>query len=237
MSSIEFRNVYKQFETFTLHNISFKINNGEYVLLIGPSGSGKTMILELITGNLIPDYGDIIIDNKVVSSNGKVIVKPWCRNIGYVPQNLALFPHLNVFKNIAYSLMIKGFEKSYIERKVIEIAEKLQIKHLLYKKPNQLSGGEQQRVAIARAIVTKPKILLADEPTGNLDAENTRKVMEIFTKLNKEYGITIVLATHNIELLKFCDRVTQLRSGELIKTYVKSEIPEIINILAKVLRE
>ncbi len=229
MSSIEFVNVYKRLGNFTLRNVSFKVNSREYMIILGPSGAGKTLLLELIAGTLVPDYGKIIIDHAIVSSSGKILIKSWERSVGYVPQNLALFPHLNVFKNIAYSLIIRGYDKDVIERKVHVIADKLRIKHLLSKKPKELSGGEQQRVALARALVANPRILLLDEPTSHIDVHLKLEVLELLKQLHRDFNVTIIHVTHDLwEAREISSKAVLIINGEVVHQGTVNDVIKII---------
>jgi len=229
VSSIEFVNVYKRLRNFTLKNVNFKVNSRDYMIILGPSGAGKTLLLELIAGTLAPDYGSIIINNTVVSSSGRILVKSWRRSVGYVPQNLALFPHLNVFKNIAYSLIVRGYDRNVIEREVNAIADKLRIKHLLSKKPKELSGGEQQRVALARALIANPRILLLDEPTSHIDIHLKLEVLELLKQLHKDLSITIIHVTHDLwEAREVSSKAVLIINGEVVHQGTTSDVIKII---------
>ena len=242
MFIIELNDIWKIYhigssEIYALKNVSLCIEEGEFHCIIGPSGSGKSTLLNIISGIEKPDKGIVkVCGIELNKLNDNELAKFRSKYIGFVFQQFYLIPRMSILENVELPLMLHNLPRNIRKRLALEALELVGLKEFANRKPNQLSGGEQQRVAIARAIVTKPKILLADEPTGNLDVENTRKVMEIFVKLNSEYKITIVLATHNIELLKFCTRITQLRNGEVIRTYVKDEIPELIRKISDVLK-
>ncbi|WP_423792531.1 ATP-binding cassette domain-containing protein [Methanocaldococcus indicus] len=182
-------NLHKKFKNFELKNISFKLNK-EYCIILGPSGAGKSILLKCIAGILYPEKGRIYLNGDDITH-----LPPEKRNIGYVPQNYALFPHKNVYKNIAYGLIIRKVNKIEIEKKVKEIAEFLNISHLLDRKPNTLSGGEQQRVALARALILKPSILLLDEPTSAVDIKIKE---EIIAELKKIDYIPVIHITHDL---------------------------------------
>lgn len=167
MSYITLKNIEKYFgKSKVLDNINIDIEKGEFVSLLGPSGCGKTTLLRIISGLESKNSGEIYVDGKEISK-----VSPAKRNIGIVFQNYVLFPNLTVYENIAYGLVNKKVKKEEIEKKVNNILDKIDLKHIKHKYPKQLSGGQQQRVALARAVVLSPKILLLDEPLSALDAK------------------------------------------------------------------
>jgi len=222
------RNVWKIFSTpkvTALKNVSLEISRGEFISIIGPSGSGKSTLLHLIGGLDKPSRGEIIVDNMNITEINDDIKLSRYRNtvIGFVFQMYYLVPRLNVLQNVELPLIARGLDPEMRRKMAIEALEFVGLGKRLKHKPNQLSGGEQQRVAIARAIAGKPKILLADEPTGNLDSVNARNIMDLFRRMNREIGLTIVMATHNLQLIKYCDRVVRLMDGEIIGIYDKSE--------------
>ncbi|GAB6072177.1 ABC transporter ATP-binding protein [Venenivibrio stagnispumantis] len=203
----------KNEEVEALKSISLTINEGEMVAVMGPSGSGKSTLLHIIGLIDTPTEGSIEIDNKDVSKLN--LSKFRNEYIGFVFQLSYLLPEFTALENVMMPLLISKKEKP--KEKAINILKKLGLEHRVNHKPSQLSGGEQQRVAIARAIVNNPKILVADEPTGNLDSENTKIVMEIFKNLNKEKNTTIIIATHDIEVAKNCDRIIYIKDGKILK--------------------
>ena len=199
---ISLNKVNKQYDTFSLNDISFEVSKGEYLVVLGPSGAGKTVILELIAGLIKPDQGEI---------KGTDFSK-----VGFIYQDYMLFPHLNVFDNIAYGLKIRKSSKQDIAISVLKIAEKLKIKHLLERDVETLSGGEKQRVAIARALVIEPEVVLLDEPTSALDVHKRSKVQRMFLDLHKEIGATFIHVTHNYEeALSVADRIVVINEGEI----------------------
>jgi len=200
-------------EVEALKGVSLTINKGEMVAVMGPSGSGKSTLLHIIGLIDTPTEGSIEIDNKDVSKLN--LSKFRNEYIGFVFQLSYLLPEFTALENVMMPLLISKKEKP--KEKAINILKKLGLEHRVNHKPSQLSGGEQQRVAIARAIVNNPKILVADEPTGNLDSENTKIVMEIFKNLNKEKNTTIIIATHDIEVAKNCDRIIYIKDGKIFK--------------------
>lgn len=183
-----------------LHNVSFSVAEQEFVYIMGRSGAGKTTLFRIITKQEEPDDGEVWIEDELVSPlsrKKKYLVR---RKIGVVFQDFNLIDYKTVFDNVAFALEIRGFSKKYV-RKQVELALDivgLSERHKNY--PQMLSGGEQQRVAIARAIVTKPRILLADEPTGNLDYKTSESIMELFSRIN-QMGTSILMATHDLDIV------------------------------------
>ncbi|AAB99375.1 TPA: ATP-binding cassette domain-containing protein [Methanocaldococcus jannaschii] len=205
---LKVNNLSKIWKDFKLKNVSFEIDR-EYCVILGPSGAGKSVLIKCIAGILKPDSGRIILNGEDITN-----LPPEKRNVGYVPQNYALFPNKNVYKNIAYGLIIKKVNKLEIDRKVKEIAEFLNISHLLNRDVKTLSGGEQQRVALARALILNPSILLLDEPTSAVDI----KIKEsIISELKKIKHIPVLHITHDLaEARTLGEKVGIFMNGELI---------------------
>ena len=205
--------IQRKLNTFEL-NIDFK-SDSKRIGILGASGCGKSMTLKSIAGIEPPESGLIKIEGKTVyDSENKVNLKPQKRNIGYLFQNYALFPTMTVEKNIAAGLKGKKQENA---KRVREMIEKFQLTGLEKRFPAELSGGQQQRVAIARAVVSNPKIILADEPTGNLDSKNGAEVMQLLTELNRE-GTTIVMVTHSKHDASFAHRIINLFDGSIVSS-------------------
>ena len=201
-----------------LHGFTLKVkleSDGSPMGILGASGSGKSMTLRCIAGIQTPDSGRIVVNDKVLfDSEKKINLKPQERKVGYLFQNYALFPTMTVEKNIACGY--RG-DKKQLKAKVADYIERYQLNGLEKRYPGQLSGGQQQRVAIARAVVSNPKIILADEPTGNLDSKNGAEVMQLLTELNKE-GTTIVMVTHSKHDASFAHRVINLFDGSIVSS-------------------
>jgi ABC-type Fe3+/spermidine/putrescine transport system ATPase subunit len=196
MAEVELRNVSKTYgKKQVLRNITVGVKKGDLACLLGSSGSGKTTILKLLAGFEAPDRGEISIGGDRVSGDGKVIVPPHRRGIGYIFQDLALWPHMTAFGNIAFGL--KARKEPAYKIKVSETAEWLGVKDLLDKYPSQLSGGQQQLVAIGRSLVLQPKVLLMDEPLANLDVKLKKVVREKIVELKETLGITIIYVSHD----------------------------------------
>ena len=190
-------------------HINLEIKDGEMVTLLGPSGCGKTTTLRMISGFEYPTSGNVFIGDRDVAK-----IPPNKRGISMVFQSYALFPHLNIWENIAYGLRVAKIPQDEIIRRTNDVVELMQLKGMEKRFPNQLSGGQQQRVSIARALVRNPPIILADEPTGNLDSATGALVMETFHKLQKR-GKTIVLITHDPGIAAEADRAVTIRDGRI----------------------
>ena len=200
-------------ETRAVDNVSFEVREGEFLVILGPSGCGKTTILRCIAGLVEPTSGEIIIDGRVV--NG---VYPSERNIAMVFQNYALYPHMAVHDNIALNMKMKKIPKQEIERRVMDVASKLQIQELLQKKPRQLSGGQAQRVGLARAMVRDPVVFLMDEPLSNLDAKLRNEMRDEMKRFQKITGKSIIYVTHDqIEAMTLGDRILVLNHGKAVQ--------------------
>ncbi|MBN1969459.1 MAG: ATP-binding cassette domain-containing protein [Candidatus Delongbacteria bacterium] len=201
---IRLEKVSKKYDQFELKNIDLDILDGEYLVILGPSGAGKTVILELIAGV------EKLSSGKIYGTENK--------KLGFIYQDYMLFPHLNVFKNIAYGLRFLKLDKSLIFEKVDEIANRLNISHLLERDIATLSGGEQQRVAIARALIIKPDIVFLDEPTAALDNNKRKELQKLFIKLHKETGAVFLHVTHDFEeALAVADRIAVLENGSVVQ--------------------
>ena len=198
MSIIEFENVCKSYNNFpAVKNFSMTINNGERVVILGPSGCGKTTVLRLLAGFISPDSGKIVIDNKTVAENGKIITESENRNLGMVFQDLALWPHFSVKGNLEFGLKAKNIPKNLRKSKIKYMLELVQMEQFINAKPAELSGGQQQRIALARSLILHPEILLMDEPLSSLDSELNEQLRNEILKLQKEIGFALLYVTHN----------------------------------------
>lgn len=196
-------------------DISFSIEKGSFTAIVGTSGSGKTTLLNLIGGLDYADEGEVIIDgHSIMKMSEEELTVFRRRNIGFVFQNYNLISVQNVYKNIVFPIRLDGRQpdKKYIER----ICRELGIEGKMDRYPNQLSGGQQQRVSIARAIAAKPAVLLADEPTGNLDSRTSAEVMGLLRMTSKEFHQTIIMITHNEAIAQLADRVIHLEDGKIV---------------------
>lgn len=193
-----------------LKSFNLDIRDGEFVTLLGPSGCGKTTVLRTIGGFITPDSGEVFFNGKKIND-----LPPHKRAVNTIFQKYALFPHLNVYDNIAFGMRLKGKSEKEVKQTVHEMLAMVNLTGYSHRGIGQLSGGQQQRVAIARAVVTNPKLILADEPTGNLDSKNGAEVMALLTELNKE-GTTIVMVTHSRHDASFAHRTVHLFDGSIV---------------------
>ncbi len=201
-------------ETQALRGVNLSIQNGEFTALVGPSGSGKTTLLQMIGCLDQPSAGRVFVDGKDVTTlnrNQRADMRKG--HIGFVFQFFALIPTLTAYENIEMPLLLNGHSAADRKARVEELLQAVGLTEQAHKRPDQMSGGQQQRVAIARALAPKPALILADEPTANLDSTNGEQVMEIMTRLNKETGVTFVFATHDPRVIKYARRVVTLRDG------------------------
>ncbi|PEB68716.1 ABC transporter ATP-binding protein [Bacillus thuringiensis] len=199
-----------------LSHINLKIKKGEFVGIMGPSGSGKTTLLNMVSTIDAPTSGEVLIDGEnpyLLSSDQLSLFRR--RELGFVFQSFNLLNTLTVKENIVLPLTLDGVSPREMEGKLEAIAEKLGITEILDKRTYEISGGQAQRTAIARATIHNPKLLLADEPTGNLDSKSASDVMELLTKLNKENSTTMMLVTHDAMAASYCDRIVFIKDGQL----------------------
>ena len=213
MANLSLKHIYKVYPNGAkaVNDFNMQIEDKEFIVFVGPSGCGKSTTLRMIAGLEPITAGELKIGDVVV--NG---MEPKDRDIAMVFQNYALYGHMTIYENMAFSLTLRKEDKQLIHRKVMAAAEILDLKSQLNKKPKQLSGGQRQRVAIARAIVGNPEIILADEPTGNLDSAMSAEVMALLRELNTRDGRTIVMVTHNDDQAKLTDRIINLYDGRRI---------------------
>ncbi|TKB04007.1 ABC transporter ATP-binding protein [Alteromonas portus] len=200
-----------------LRPISFEVKSGESVAIIGASGSGKSTLLGLLAGLDQVTEGEIFLDGEALHSMNeeeRAILRG--NKVGFIFQSFMLVQSLTALENVMLPAEIAGLDNP--KALALDILEQVGLKHRAHHFPNQLSGGEQQRVAIARAFITSPKILFADEPTGNLDAKNSEKIEALLFEMNREKGTTLVLVTHDNELAEHCDRQLTMNAGKLIET-------------------
>jgi len=199
---IRFNDVSKHYDNQTaLRKITFSVEKGEMVFITGPSGSGKSTLLKLVFLAVKPDEGDIIVADTELRKLKESDISSLRRKIGVVFQDFRLLSNRDIFENVALTLRIRGMDEKEIKVRVFEILKTVNLRHKSDSYPDALSGGEQQRIAIARAIVSEPTILLADEPTGNVDPDTSAGIMKTFKEINAK-GTTILLATHNRELFR-----------------------------------
>ncbi|MBD8975785.1 cell division ATP-binding protein FtsE [Veillonella magna] len=215
---IEFNHVNKVYDngSVALEDVTVHVDKGEFVLICGASGAGKSTFIKLLSHEVVPDSGTVIVNDIDVTRLKKSKIPHLRRRIGVVFQDFRLLPNKTVFENIAFALEVIEEKRSVIRRRVEEVLELVGLAHKANDLPEDLSGGEQQRVAIARAIVNKPLVLIADEPTGNLDPNTSRDIMELFKAINNS-GTTIVMVTHDMQMVQYLDkRVIALDAGRVV---------------------
>lgn len=218
------KNVSKEYRkgVHALQDINLKINDGEFVYIIGPTGCGKSTLIKLLDGEELPTTGEVIVADTNVGKLRHAKVPFYRRNIGVVFQDFRLLPKLTVFENIAFALEILAIEKSEVRRRVREVLTLVDLSDKAKAYPNQLSGGQQQRATIGRAIANHPHVLIADEPTGNLDPEKSKEIIQLLEKINEVEGATILMVTHDIELVNaFKKRTIALDSGFVVSDFEK----------------
>ncbi|MBN8658307.1 MAG: ABC transporter ATP-binding protein [Anaerolineae bacterium] len=207
-----------QMETRALNGVSLGINDGEFTALVGPSGSGKTTLLQLFGCLDQPTSGSVVINGRETTNlnrNQRADLRK--ETIGFVFQFFALIPTLTAYENVEMPLLLTGKSASERKQRVMDLLSAVDLSDRAHHRPDQLSGGQQQRVAVARALATNPKMILADEPTANLDTTNGEQVMEIMKKLNTDTGVTFVFATHDSRVIKYASRVVTLEDGVIVK--------------------
>jgi len=212
MVNVQVVNVTKRFgEILAANNVNLNIKEGEFFTLLGPSGCGKTTTLRMIAGFYTPDEGEIFFGDKLMNS-----IPPFKRNTGMVFQNYAIFPHMNVFNNVAYGLKIRKIKPNDLSKRVLETLELVRMNGFEKRLPSQLSGGQQQRIALARALIIEPDVLLLDEPLSNLDAKLRVEMRTEIRKIQKRLKITSIYVTHDQEeALSISDRIAVMRMGTI----------------------
>ena len=221
---IDIKNVNKSYPNgvHALNNVSLYVEDGQFIYIIGSTGSGKSTMIKLLNGEEVPDGGKVYVNGTDVGALKHKDVPYYRRNIGCVFQDYRLLPTLTVQENIAFALEVLGWSKKDIRKRVREVLELVDLKAKARAYPDELSGGQQQRVTIGRAIANRPKVLIADEPTGNLDPEKSVEIMDLLEKINKEYNTTIVMVTHDSVLVeKFKKRTITLEKGFIVHDSAK----------------
>ena len=201
-------------QTKAVNDISFSVQKGEFVSIIGSSGSGKSTLLNMIGGLDTPTSGNVYILGKDITSMSEEELTPFRRkNIGFIFQNYNLIPVLSVYENIVLPVELDGrkIDKDFLD----DVLDILSLKEKIFNLPNTLSGGQQQRVAIARAIISKPAVILADEPTGNLDSKTSGDVIKLLRTVNQRFEQTLIMITHNLEIAQLSDRIINIIDGKV----------------------
>ncbi len=209
-----------------LKDVNLHIDKGEFVFVVGPSGSGKSTLLKLLLKELNPDKGEIIIGDKTLSKIKRRQIPAFRRELGFVFQDFRLLPDRNVYENVAFAQKVIGVPAKTIRRRVPVMLSMVGLAEKYRSRPDQLAGGEQQRVAIARALINEPKILLADEPTGNLDVNNSWEIMRLLEEAN-ERGTTVVVVTHNKDIVNSMKkRVIHMNRGTIVEDIMPGGVIE-----------
>ncbi len=214
---IEFSHVSKRYpgEYDALRDVSFRVERGEMVFITGHSGAGKTTLLKLLSLIERPTRGQALVNGKNLSRVTTWRIPYYRRHLGIVFQNYKLLSDRTVYDNVALPLEVAGVPAREMRRKVAHVLRAVSLSHRMFAHPPALSGGEQQRVAIARAVINDPVVLLADEPTGNLDSARSREIMDILVGLNRDHGITIVMVTHEPDIAAWTRRIVRFRDGAI----------------------
>jgi len=222
----DLKKVYRmgQEKVYALNGIDLEIKKGEICCLFGTSGSGKSTLLNMVAGLEKPTRGSVVIKGiHVENLNEKELAKFRQKYIGFIFQSYNLLPNLTALENVTLPLMFKGYSKKVRNKEAMKMLKAVGLENRINHKPNQMSGGQQQRVSIARAFVEKPEIILADEPTGNLDSKTTIEIMDLIAEMAEKYGQTILLVSHDTEASSYADRIVHIRDGKIEKIDVKDK--------------
>ena len=198
-----------------LNHVNLHIDKGEFVYVIGATGSGKSTLIKVLNGEIVPDEGTVIVGGVNVGALKHRKVPYYRRNIGCVFQDYRLLPKLTVYENIAFALEVVGMPRKQIRKRVFEVLDLVDLKEKARSYPDELSGGQQQRVTIGRAIANTPKVLIADEPTGNLDGRTSQDVLSLLKVTSQKFSQTIVMITHNEEIAQLADRIIRIEDGHI----------------------
>ncbi len=229
---IQFDHIYKDYPPHdpVLENVNLTINHGEFVSVVGPSGAGKSTFLKLIYAEETPTSGTVFFNGRDINAIPRKHLPFYRRNIGTVFQDFKLLPHKTAYENVAYALEVSGYHSEEIKEQVPEIMDIVDLAHKMDKFPHQLSGGEQQRVSLARALVHRPSVIIADEPTGNLDPRSSEEIIKLLLEINS-FGTTVILATHNQHVVDALGkRVIAIAGGGVAsdEAHGKYVVPEIV---------
>ena len=227
MSIIQIKNLTKTYHdtevpVYAVNGIDLSFEEGEFAAIVGPSGCGKTTLMNMIGGLEVPTSGNVVVDGSIMSElSSNDLIDFRLRNIGFVFQAYNLIPVLSAKENVEFIMQLQNWDKKKMDNRTIALLKSVGLGDKLHSKPNQLSGGQQQRVAVARALASKPKFILADEPTANLDSKATNQLLDIMEKLNKEEHITFIFATHDQRVMDKARRVVTLDDGKVVSDIVK----------------
>ncbi|WP_020526958.1 ABC transporter ATP-binding protein [Flexithrix dorotheae] len=230
MSIIQLNNVSKIYNpdtipVYALNKVNLEIEEGEFTAIVGPSGSGKTTLLNMLGGLDLPSEGKILINQTDLQSlSSKQLIDFRLHNIGFVFQDYSLLPVLTAKENVEFIMQLQNRSKSEYEKRAMELLKEVGLGERMHNRPSKLSGGQQQRVAVARALAPKPKFILADEPTANLDSKSTNDLLDIMKKMNKESNITFIFATHDQRVIDKARRVITIDDGAIVKDKINTAI-------------
>ena len=219
IETINISKTYKQAdqEIKALNSVSISFKQGEFTAIVGPSGSGKTTFLNSIGGLDFPSTGQVLIDKMDITKlSSNELIDFRLRNIGFVFQSYNLIPVLTAKENIEFIMLMQGVLKTLRTKRALDLLNAVGLKDQLNRRPNQLSGGQQQRVAVARALASKPKFVLADEPTANLDSKSTANLLDIMSSLNKEESMTFIFSTHDQRVIDRANRIITIEDGKIL---------------------
>lgn len=220
---VRVENVRKTYQTGELTldalcDVSLTIEEGDFLALVGPSGSGKTTLLNLIGALDSPSNGNIFLDGEPLTGHKEdQLAEMRLRKLGFVFQAYNLVPVLSAYENVEFQLILQGVEPEQRKTMVEEILAEMGLKDHMHKRPAEMSGGQQQRVAVARAIVSKPRLVLADEPTANLDSTTSQELLNLMRELNEKYGVTFIFSTHDPMVMETARRIVHLRDGQIVE--------------------
>ena len=222
MNIIEIKNLSKVYDektipVYALNGVDLAFKQGEFTCIVGPSGSGKTTMLNMLGGLDTPSGGQIMIDNvDITGLKSRKLIDFRLRNIGFVFQSFNLIPVLTAKENVEFIMQLQGVNREQRDKRTFELLDSVGLSDKVNTRPNKLSGGQQQRVAVARALASKPKFILADEPTANLDSKSAENLLEIMEKLNREENITFIFSTHDSRVVAKARRVVTLEDGKIV---------------------
>jgi putative ABC transport system ATP-binding protein len=208
-----------------VNDVNLKIEKGEFTAVVGPSGSGKTTLLNIIGGLDKPTKGRVLIDGKdITEMSENKLIDFRLHNIGFVFQAYNLVPVLTAMENVSFVMLLQKTPKKEMNKRALDLLKEVGLEDRINNRPSQLSGGQQQRVAVARALASRPKFVLADEPTANLDSVSTGNLLDIMSKLNKEEDVTFIFSTHDARVIERARRVITLEDGKVVSDIIQSKI-------------
>lgn len=212
---IETRHLSKLYSrgVYALRDLNLTIDKGEFLFLTGPSGAGKSTLLRLLLREELPSEGEVTVAGRNLAALASAEVQAYRRSLGFVFQDFRLIPRMSVFQNVAFVMRVLGVPVEIQQRRTFQVLKWVGLQHRMNALPEELSGGEQQRIAIARALVNEPQLVLADEPTGNLDSERSLEIMDLLTDLNRKTGITVLMVTHEGEMAAYANTIIHFKDG------------------------